>query len=217
MAKPIIVIPTPVEPTPVEPTPVEPTPVEPTPVEPAPAPAPVIVTTPAPVAPIVALRTRAVEAEVSSYGARREYAKGINDLPGVHTAWYMDGEKLPASIATEKGEYYKALKAIKYKNPSNAWKMVKHYAREDARERGLFGEVAPETTEGGEGGEGEGEGGDTRETRSLTLRLVEELTTLHKAALKTKTNKPEEYTEKVSMAHHHVINALKSMGVDIGI
>jgi hypothetical protein len=170
----------------------------------------VIVTTPV-VSAIAQLRARAVESESTVYGARREYAKGINGLSDI--AWYQDGVTLPKAIAEEKAEYYKALKAIGYSNPSNAWKMVKQYAWEAAKAEGLFGEVA-DTDEG----EGEGEGeGETREARSLTLRMVEELTKLHKAALKTRDGKPEEYSPKVALCHHHVIEALKAMGVDIGI
>jgi len=168
-----------------------------------------VITTPT-LSAIAVLRARAVESESTVYGARREYAKGINGLSDI--AWYKDGVQLPKAIAEEKAEYYKALKAIGYSNPSNAWKMVKQYAFEAAKAEGLFGEV----TEEGEEGE-EGEASDTRETRSLTLRMVEELTKLHKAAMKIKDSKPEEYTDKIRAAHGHVITALKSMGVDIGI
>jgi len=168
-----------------------------------------VITTPT-LSAIAVLRARAVESESTVYGARREYAKGINGLSDI--AWYKDGVQLPKAIAEEKAEYYKALKAIGYSNPSNAWKMVKQYAFEAAKAEGLFGEV----TEEGEEGEA-GEAGDTRETRSLTLRMVEELTKLHKAAMKIKDSKPEEYTDKIRAAHGHVITALKSMGVDIGI
>jgi len=170
----------------------------------------VIVTVPA-VPNIVTLRLRAVESESTVYGARREYAKGINGLSDI--AWYRDGVELPAAIKAEKAEYYKALKSIGYSNPSNAWKMVKAYAFEAAKAEGLFGEV---TETEGEEGEGDAEG-ETREARSLTLRMVEELSKLHKAAMKTRDGKPEEYSPKVALAHHHVIEALKSMGVDIGI
>ena len=136
-----------------------------------------LVVTSVSVSTIAVLRARAVESESSVYGARREYAKGINGLSDI--AWYRDGVQLPKAIAEEKAEYYKALKAIGYSNPSNAWKMVKQYAFEAAKAEGLFGEVA-ET----EGEEGEaGEAGETRETRSLTLRMVEELTKLHKASM----------------------------------
>jgi hypothetical protein len=159
---------------------------------------------------IAVLRARAVESESTVYGARREYAKGINGLSEI--AWYRDGVQLPKAIAEEKAEYYKALKAIGYSNPSNAWKMVKQYAFEAAKAEGLFGEVADT-----EGEAGEGEASETRETRSLTLRMVEELTKLHKASMKIKDSKPEEYTDKIRAAHGHVIVALKAMGVDIGI
>jgi len=160
---------------------------------------------------IVILRQKAVESESTVYGARREYAKGINSLSDI--AWYKDGVALPKAVADEKAEYYKALKAIGYSNPSNAWKMVKQYAFEAARDEGLFGEVAKT-----EGGEGEVEAnGETRETRSISLRLIEELTKLHKACTKLKDANSEEYLPKVGSAHHHVIEALKAMGVDIGI
>ena len=169
-----------------------------------------VITTPT-LSAIAVLRARAVESESTVYGARREYAKGINGLSDI--AWYRDGVQLPKAIVEEKAEYYKALKAIGYSNPSNAWKMVKQYAFEAAKAEGLFGEVAE-----AEGEEGEaGEAGETRETRSLTLRMVEELTKLHKASMKIRDNKPEEYTDKIRAAHGHVITALKAMGVDIGI
>lgn len=162
---------------------------------------------------IVNLRIAAVESEVKNYGARREYANGINTIAdGV--AWYRDGVALPKAVELEKKEYYKALKAIGYSNPSNAWRMVKEYALENALEFGLFGEVAPEV--GGGGGEVEAEA-NTRETRTMTLRLVEELTRLHKAADKKRTDNSEEYTPKVSKAHGFIVDALKAMGVDIGV
>ena len=178
-----------------------------------PALAPVIVTVPAAIPNIVILRTAAVESEKSAYGARRTYAAGINDMTDI--AWYVDGEKLPKAIDAEKAEYYKALKAINYPNPSNAWKMVKKYAREDAIARGLFGEIPPELADNGEGGEG-GEG-ETRDTKTLTLRYVEDLMVLHKASVKKSAAGHEEYTDKVKAAHGHLMAALKAMGVDIGI
>ena len=169
-----------------------------------------VITTPT-LSAIAVLRARAVESESTVYGARREYAKGISGLSDI--AWYRDGVTLPKAIAEEKAEYYKALKAIGYSNPSNAWKMVKQYAFEAAKAEGLFGEIADVEGEEGEAGEA----GETRETRSLTLRMVEELTILHKASMKIKDSKPEEYTDKVRAAHGHVVQALKSMGVDVGI
>ena len=169
-----------------------------------------VVITTASLSDIAALRIRAVESESTVYGARREYAKGINGLSDI--AWYRDGVELPATIKAEKAEYYKALKFIGYSNPSNAWKMVKQYAFEAAKTEGLFGEV-----EAGEGEAGEGEAGEVREARSITLRMIEELTKLHKAAMKLRDANSEEYTNKVSTAHHYVIEGLKAMGVDIGM
>jgi hypothetical protein len=164
---------------------------------------------------IVRLRQLAVESESTVYGARRNYANGINELAG-DTAWYRDGVALPKAVELEKKEYYKALKAIGYSNPSNAWKMVKQYAFENAVQEGLFGEIPPELAD--DGGEGEvAANADTRETRSISLRLIEELTKLHKACTKLKDANSEEYLPKVGSAHHHVIEALKAMGVDIGI
>lgn len=156
---------------------------------------------------IAALRMRAVESESTVYGARREYAKGINGLSDI--AWYKDGVTLPDTVKAEKTEYYKALKAIGYSNPSNAWKMVKLYAFEAAKDEGLFGEVADSE------GEGEGEG-ETREVRTMTLRMMEELSKLHKACMKMREANDPTYTGKVSAAHHHVIEGLKVMGVDVG-
>jgi hypothetical protein len=158
---------------------------------------------------IAALRMRAVESESTVYGARRDYAKGINGLSDI--AWYKDGVTLPDTVKAEKTEYYKALKAIGYSNPSNAWKMVKLYAFEAAKEEGLFGEVAD--SEAGEAGEGEGE---TREVRTMTLRMMEELSKLHKACMKMRESNDPTYAGKVSAAHHHVIEGLKVMGVDVG-
>ena len=184
-----------------------------TPVAIAPVDAPVIVTTPVEVPNIVRLRTAAVEAEKKTYGARIAYAIGINDMADI--AWYADGQKLPANIQTEKDAYYKALRAINYSNPSNAWGKVKDYAKEDAIARGLFGEIPPEVSAGVETvAETVAE---TRDTKTLTLRYVEDLMVLHKASVKKSAAGHEEYTDKVKAAHGHLMAALKAMGVDIGI
>jgi hypothetical protein len=173
--------------------------------------APVVVTSPVEVSNIVRLRTAAVESESTVYGARRAYAVGINDMADV--AWYADGQKLPAAIQTEKDAYYKALRAIKYSNPSNAWGKVKDYAKEDAIARGLFGEIAPEVS-----ADGTVETvAETRDSKTLTLRYVEDLMVLHKASVKKAGLGDPEYTDKIRTAHAFLIQALKSMGVDIGI
>jgi hypothetical protein len=173
--------------------------------------APVVVTSPVEVPNIVRLRTAAVESESTVYGARRAYAVGINDMADV--AWYADGQKLPAAIQTEKDAYYKALRAIKYSNPSNAWGKVKDYAKEDAQARGLFGEIAPVAVEG----VAAVVVSETRDTKTLSLRYMEELTILHNASVKKASLGDAEYNDKVRAAHAFLIQALKAMGKDIGV
>ena len=176
---------------------------------------------------IITLRGKAIEAETSNYGARRNYASGINAMAMLATpnivspefAWYnLEGDhNLPKVIKDEKVEYYKALTAIKYPNNSNAWKMIKKYAKEEAVAKGLFGEIprAPSESEGE--GEGEGNGARANEAKVLNLFMVETLTNMHKRSLRTKQQKPEQYGEKQSKAHAKVIEALQALGVDIGL
>jgi hypothetical protein len=90
--------------------------------------------------------------------------------------------------------------------------MVKEYAKENALEFGLFGEVAKEVGEGEVDAES-----TTREARSITLRMIEELTVLHKACVKSNESGSQDYTDKVKNAHGFIVDALKAMGVDIGI
>ena len=152
---------------------------------------------------IAALRVRAIEADVSAYGARKAYGAGINDI--ADCAWFDlegNGGKLPEAIAGEKKAYYEGLKAIGYSNPSNAWKMVKQYAKADAVARALFGVVAeaePETEAGSK-------------ARPLDLRLVEELTALYKAC-----HKADSLSTKQSGALDGIKAALKAMGVDLSL
>ena len=176
---------------------------------------------------IITLRGKAIEAETSNYGARRNYAGGINAMAMLATpnivspefAWYnLEGDhNLPKVIKDEKVEYYKALTAIKYPNNSNAWKMIKKYAKEEAIAKGLFGEIPNAPSEGEGEGEGEGNGARANEAKVLNLFMVETLTNMHKRSLRTKQQKPEQYGEKQSKAHAKVIEALQALGVDIGL
>jgi hypothetical protein len=155
----------------------------------------------------------AVNAEASTYGARRELAKRINDKAPADTRWYAlesQGQKLPPVIALIKDEYYKGLKGIGYSNPSNAWKMIKQYAQEDACDRSMFGEMP--TTKGEGEGESEGEGeGNAKHARPLNLRLIEELTSLYKVC------KREEkvLTDKQAKCFVHIASALTALGVEL--
>jgi hypothetical protein len=159
------------------------------------------VTTPTTFSNIATLRVKAIEADVSAYGARKAYGAGINDI--ADCAWFElegNGAKLPEAIAGEKKAYYEGLKAIGYSNPSNAWKMVKQYAKADAIARALFGVVAE--------AEAETEGAGSK-ARPLDLRLVEELTALYKACTKV-----DSLSNKQSGALDGIKAALKAMGVD---
>jgi hypothetical protein len=165
------------------------------------------ITTPSTLSIIAALRVKAIEAETSNYGARRAYAAGMNDIATV--AWYdieSNGGKLPEAIEGEKKAYYDGLKGIGYSNPSNAWKMVKQYAKADAIVRGLFGEVAPITE-----GKTESEGAGSK-ARPLDLRLIEELTALYKAC-----SKADSLSRKQAGAFSCIQEALKAMGVDTAL
>lgn len=161
------------------------------------------ITTPTTHSIIAALRVKAIEAETSNYGARRNYAAGMNDIADV--AWFElegNGGKLPEAIAGEKKAYYEGLKAIGYSNPSNAWKMVKQYAKADAIARALFGVVA----------EAEPEAEAGAKARPLDVRLIEELTALYKAC-----HKADSLSAKQSGALDGIKAALKSMGVDLSL
>jgi len=163
------------------------------------------VTTPMTLSTIATLRVAAIDADRGAYGARLNYAVGLNDITDV--AWYSleeSGGKLPENIAGEKKAYYDGLKSIGYSNPSNAWKMIKQYAKSDAVKRALFGEVAEVVAT-----ESEGAGS---KARPLDLRLVEELTALYKAC-----HKADSLSNKQQGAFDGIKAALKSMGVDLSL
>jgi hypothetical protein len=158
-------------------------------------------------------RESAAEAAGRSYGAEREYAKALNAAMPV--AWYLveHNEKGAEAemVHAEKKLYFKALHekhpAGKYPNTSVPWARVRKYAQEEA-------EGVTESA-GGEGGEGEGEGGDVgaRHTRSLTLRMTEELTTLFKAG--RKAEKEGVIQTREAMALVQIGNALQELGLDL--
>ena len=159
----------------------------------------------------------AVKAEAGNYGARKALAKQINDKAPADCRWYVleaNGQKLPPMIEAIKTEYYKGLKGINYSNPSNAWKMIKQYAQEDASARSMFGEVPP--VAGKTEGEGEGSG-KTRELRSVQTRLVEDLKALHDFMVRETSKGNPDVQDKHKTAHHHIIDALKVLGVSIGL
>lgn len=159
---------------------------------------------------LVAARQAELQAVESGYGARIQYAQALVDNSG-GVLWFNDGVEMPALIKAEKQAYYDGLKAIKYSNPSNAWKMIKKYALEYAHQTGL---IAKPEAEGGEGGEGEGESsGDARHTRSFSLRVIEDVGSMFKAG--RRLEKEGTLTEKEKQCLVHLGSALAALGIDL--
>ena len=170
------------------------------------------VTTPAPVSiplSVIEARNALVKAETKTYGARITYAVELNSMAG--SAWYRDGAEKVVAVETEKSNLYAALKKVGHSNPSKVWGDVKKYALIDAQEKGLFGEVKPEPTEGGEG-ESTG-GANINAPRPLQLRLIEELTALYKVCEKERAF----LTDKQKDASLRITQALQALGVDVGL
>ena len=163
----------------------------------------VTVTTVSTVSTIATLRQSVADAVVRAYGAEREYAIALcSNLP---FAWYSvehsDKSEGAKPTHAEKKALFKVLNAAKHTHPSTVWARVRNYAQEHI-------EGKPE----GEGatGEGEGESVGAKARRSLTLRFVEELTTLYKAG-----KNAESMSTKEQDAHTYIASALKALGVEL--
>jgi hypothetical protein len=172
------------------------------------------ITTPAPAVAIpnnvIDARIAVVKAETGSYGAKREYAKSLNDAAMV--AWFDKGtDKLPL-IEAERQNLMGALKAVSHTNPHKVWADVRKYALEDAQSRGLFGYTVPVASEDGSEAESTGNA-NINAPRPLQLRLVEELTALYKVCDKEKAF----LTDKQKGAALHITKALESLGVNLGM
>jgi hypothetical protein len=140
---------------------------------------------------LVAARENYADTTVRGYGATKVYAQEMTTNFGV--GWYeSDADPLDvdkAGVAAEKKALYAMLKAGGHTNPSVAWaRVVKEAKALDA----------------------DPEEGGANHTRSLTLRLIEELTKLHKAGMKSDTK-----GDKEVRALAYVAGALVEMGVDL--
>ena len=150
------------------------------------------------------LRQGVADAVVRAYGAEREYAIRLcAELP---TQWYkvehQDKGEDAKKVHAEKKELFKALNAAKHSNPSTVWARVRKYAQEHA-------EPKPETPEGATP-EATASSVGARQNRSLTLRLIEELTTLYKA-----TKNAQSLSDKERDCQTHIASALTAMGIDL--
>ena len=149
---------------------------------------------------IAELRTEVANAVVRAYGAERSYAHALCDF--LPTEWYLTEHSDKGADAklvhAEKKELFAVLKKAEHTNPSTVWARVRKYAQE-------YIEGTPEKTEGST---------DTsvgaRQNRSLTLRLVEELTTLYKA-----TKNADSLSDKERDCQTHIASALTAMGIDL--
>jgi hypothetical protein len=155
---------------------------------------------------IEALRVNVAQAVESSYGAMRSYAQALCEV--LPAEWYLvehnDTSDTAKPVHAEKKALFALLKAAKHSNPSTIWARVRKYAQEY-----IVGESAPATA-GAEAGEAEG--GNTRETRSLARRYIEELTVLYKAG-----KKAESLSDKESDALTKIGGALIALGVDLSM
>ena len=155
---------------------------------------------------VEALRVRVADSVASSYGAMREYAQALcGSLPA---EWYLvehaDSSDNAKPVHAEKKALFVELKRANHSNPSTIWARVRKYAQE-------YIEGVPEKSEGGAEA-GESEGGNTRETRSLARRYIEELTTLYKAG-----KRAESLSDKESEALTKIGGALIALGVDLSM
>jgi hypothetical protein len=149
------------------------------------------------------LRNNVAEAVVRAYGAEREYAIKVCEV--LPFPWYLvehsDKGEQAKLVHTEKKELFAVLKKANHSNPSTVWARVRKYAQEHAEPKtaDADGVIAPTDAPVG-----------ARQNRSLTLRLVEELTTLYKAC-----KNADSLSDKERQAHTHITSALIAMGIDV--
>lgn len=172
------------------------------------------VTTPAPVVSlplsVIEARKEVVISERGSYGAKKKYAKELNNM--MPYAWYAkDAEKSPL-IESERQNLMQDLKSINHSNPHKIWADVKGYALEDAQERGLFGEVKPVADAKPAEGESTGNA-NANAPRPLNVRLIEEGIILWKACEKEKAF----LTDGQRAYQMHLTKALEALKVNVGM
>jgi hypothetical protein len=152
-------------------------------------------------------RAKVMDSYESTYGANVEYAKLLNQK------WAFDWFDLKHNDSSDEGKSVKGegdrfRKGIKqwHSNPSVAWKQIRDHARNDRY-------PAPPVIEGAEGSVVEVEGSDNaKHNRSPELRNIEELTVLFKF-----NRRQESLSSNLADCQRHIIKALESMGVDIGM
>ena len=166
---------------------------------------------------LTAKRLALAEANANSYGAMRAYAIELNNqFAGLSLDWYAvehkDNGVEANMIHAEKNELYKALHTAhhngKHPNPSVVWARVRQYGAEESGIEARQGEA-----EFGETDSAVEASGTARHTRSLSLRMIEELSTLFKAG--QKSTRDGTITTKETEALTYVSSALASLGIDL--
>jgi hypothetical protein len=149
---------------------------------------------------IAVLRQSVADAVVRAYGAERAYSHALCEF--LPTEWYLtehnDKGEAAKPVHAEKKALFAVLNAAKHSNPSTVWARVRKYAQEHI-------EGAP-TNEG----EKSTDSVASRTTRTLNLRLIEELVTLYKACKNEKT-----IGDKEKQAETYIASALGALGVDL--
>lgn len=149
------------------------------------------------------LRHEIVGEVMRGYGATKRYAEELNRYLG--DGWYMfehnDKTEEAKPTLAEGSKFRAELKAAGHTNPSVVWTRVRNEGRK------LVEGDKPE----GEATESAG----AKEVRSLKLRLIEELSTLHKAVKReeSKNNLGKAEAEAATF----IASALKALGVDLAM
>ena len=142
------------------------------------------------------------------YGAVKEYAEALTQY--FPSDWYMydhdDKSEDAKGILAEADKFRKTLREAGHKNPSVIWTRVRNEGRK-------LVEGEPEAASGEGDGEGDGDKAGTKEVRSLSLRLIEELSTLFKAC-KREADK-NNLDAKQAQAQTHIASALAALGMDL--
>jgi hypothetical protein len=156
---------------------------------------------------VVLARRASAEAVGRAYGADRAYAVALNNL--LAPKWYEEGADsitdLGKIVKAEKKEYFAALKAYapKHSNPSNNWRNIRKYGKQEA-------EGEPVKDEGAEGGEGEGAEGGGNRIAPLQDRLIGFLHSAYNAY-----HRDEAPNQACRDSISSIKRALLSLGVDV--
>lgn len=144
-----------------------------------------------------------VDSLSSNYGAGRTYAATLVGLLGM--AWItMPHDQKGAegnAMRAERDALYADLKAAGHSNPSVKWKQIKGYAAE----------LTADPADADADADADSEGSGKKTTRSTQLRLIEDLTALHKHC----KSKAKDLTEPQRKAALHIDAALADLGVDL--